>query len=210
MPIQLQIKYGPDREFARVRWTLKRLPWFRKQGYHENFAKLPQGIVETSSDDEIRAHIAAEYEGQQFADMSRYISGRWSEVSDGFARLRALPGVRMDDTYIVELTRYGSGGSYHPDTSSIDIRITDRNKENIIGTVVHEIVHISIQHLMEKYAVSHWRKERLVDLLLDHCFPSLHKMQPIPEDVSCVDDAFTEYFPDVDAIAHATGAYFES
>ena len=35
-----------------------------------------------------------------------------------------------------------------------------------VGTVLHEIVHIGIEEsIIQKYALNHWEKERLVDLI---------------------------------------------
>ena len=70
----------------------------------------------------------------------------------------------------------------------------------MIGTIIHEIIHTGIEHLIVSYGVKHWYKERLVDLICHHYFSDLRKMQDIKEDVSVLDKALEAYFPDIEAI----------
>mgnify|MGYP006300935663 CR=1 FL=1 len=37
-------------------------------------------------------------------------------------------------------------------------------------TVAHEILHLMIEHLIQKYKISHWQKERIVDLYMSKIF----------------------------------------
>lgn len=71
-------------------------------------------------------------------------------------------------TYQVNLTLYGSGGSYNPDEGSILIFTTTKgqfkNYDNPVNTVIHEITHIGIEEsIITKYQVPHTLKERIVD-----------------------------------------------
>lgn len=79
--------------------------------------------------------------------------------------------------YEVLLTLYGPGGSYRSDTGRV-IMLTrpDGSFRRPIphGTVIHEIVHIGIQRrLVRRYRLSHWEKERLVDLICARLFRGL-------------------------------------
>ncbi|MEM1120092.1 MAG: hypothetical protein AAGJ18_06555 [Bacteroidota bacterium] len=84
------------------------------------------------------------------------------------------------DTYQVNLTLYGPGGSYNPDEGSLLIFTTPKgqfkNYENPANTIIHEIVHIGIENsIIGKYNVPHTLKERIVDT-----FVQLHFGQYLP------------------------------
>ena len=90
-------------------------------------------------------------------------------------------GFKTFNTYQVNLTLYGPGGSYNPDEGSILIYTTPngsfKNYENPANTIIHEVVHIGIEaSIVSKYAVPHALKERIVDT-----FVSLHFGQYLPE-----------------------------
>ena len=78
---------------------------------------------------------------------------------------------KMFPTYQINLTLYGTGGSYNPDDGSIIIFTTRDGKfkqyDNPANTLIHEIVHIGIENsIIQKYNIDHGTKERMVDLLV--------------------------------------------
>ena len=84
-------------------------------------------------------------------------------------------GFKIFDTYQINLTLYGPGGSYNPDEGSILIYTTPRgqfkNYDNPANTIIHEIVHIGIEKsLIQKLNVPHTLKERIVDQIAALCF----------------------------------------
>jgi hypothetical protein len=206
MCIKLLISYSEELEVERVSETVKRLPWYREQNYPENFAKLPGGVTVDTTVDVIARAVSAEYKRKDFDDAAKFINGQWIKVAASFEELRQVPPVILRDSYTVLLTKYGSGGSYDSERGVLIINVSSQEKkEKIVGVIVHEIVHTTIQHLINTYQVRHWRKERLVDLLVDHFFSGLKKAQVIKEDVSMVDRAFRNKFPDIEAVAKAIG-----
>ena len=85
------------------------------------------------------------------------------------------------ESYQVNLTLYGPGGSYNLEEGSILIYTTPRGKfknyEDPANTVIHEVVHIGIEEsIISKYNVPHSLKERIVDT-----FVSLYFGQFLPE-----------------------------
>ncbi len=85
------------------------------------------------------------------------------------------------NTYHVNLTLYGPGGSYNPDEGSILIFTTPQGQfksyDNPANTVIHEITHIGIEEaIITKYNVPHALKERIVDT-----FVSLNFKQYLPD-----------------------------
>ncbi len=205
--ITLAISFSENSELNRVRETLKRLPWYREHKYPDTFAKLPLDVTETSAEAAIVASVSKEYDPQLFKETEEYVQGKWNVVVEGFEELRKMRGIELRDSYSVVLTKYGSGGSYNGAIGELIIRIgSQKRREQIVGVIVHEIVHMTIQHLVDRYEVPHWRKEKLVDMLVERYFPALEMSQNIPEDVSIVESTFNSLFPDIGAIAKEIGA----
>ncbi|MEM9822341.1 MAG: hypothetical protein AAF985_14760 [Bacteroidota bacterium] len=84
------------------------------------------------------------------------------------------------DTYQINLTLYGPGGSYHPDDGSILIFTTPQGQfkqyDNPANTIIHEMIHIGIEaSIIQQLKVPHPLKERIVDLYVQLNF---HKELP--------------------------------
>ena len=206
MTATLSISFSENSELNRVKETIKRLPWYREHKYSETFAKLPLDVTEASAEDAIVAAVSKEYDPQLFKETEEYIQDKWSTVVDGFEDLRKMRGIELRDSYTVVLTKYGSGGSYNGSIGELIIRIgSQERQEQLVGVITHEIVHMTIQHFIDKYEVSHWRKEKLVDMLVERYFPALEMSQNIPEDVSVVESTFNSLFPDIEAIVNEVG-----
>jgi hypothetical protein len=91
-------------------------------------------------------------------------------------RWHAAWGFRTVDRYEVRLTLIGPGGSYDPSKGTITLfTTTDGGFKGGGGppTIVHEIVHIGIESIVSQYGLSHWEKERLVDLICAAHFADL-------------------------------------
>ena len=200
--IELNVVYGLDQEIERVRNTLERLPWYTQQGY---FVRLPKDISEQSTPEEIASSISSEYSEIEYEDFTQWIKEQWPQIPAGFEELKKIPSFHLRDAYTVFLTKYGVGGSYDAQSGKVIVNIETRGKEKMIGTIVHEIIHTGIEHLIVSYDVQHWYKERLVDLIGEKYFPGLKPLQNIKEDTAIVDDAFRKYFPDIEAIAREIG-----
>ena len=85
------------------------------------------------------------------------------------------------ESYQLNLTLYGPGGSYNPDEGSILIYTTSngqfKNYKNPANTIIHEVVHIGIEEsIISEYNVPHALKERIVDT-----FVTLNFGQYLPE-----------------------------
>lgn len=199
---KLRISYGVEQEVQRVRYSVDELPWFREQGYRVN---LPNGVAEGSTSEEIARAIKDEYSAIDYAQCASTILKEWPTVSIGFKDIQKEPSFHLEDEYNVVLTKYGVGGSYNPALNQVIVKVFSRSKGGTSGIIAHEIIHMTIQHLIDEYHVRHWRKERLVDLLMEHYFPGLKEMQNINEDVSVVDQAFEKSFPNMQAIAQSIG-----
>lgn len=79
------------------------------------------------------------------------------------------------ETYTVNLTLYGPGGSFNPDEGSILVFTTPqgqfKNYSNPANTIIHEIVHIGIDaSIIAAHNVPHALKERIVDYFVSQHF----------------------------------------
>lgn len=203
--VTLNITYGIQQEIRQVLYTIKKLSWFAEQGYFVDRIKLPGGVTKDSSDDDVVRAITAEYSDAAYAERAAELQQEWSVISVGFEKMRSESSFHLEKEYGVVLTKYGIGGSYNAETAMAVIKISTQSEGSRVGTVAHEVVHMTIQYLIDQYHVRHWRKERLVDLLMEHFFPGLKRVQTIKEDVSKVDQAFENLFPDMNAIAQSIG-----
>lgn len=75
---------------------------------------------------------------------------------------------RSFNTYQINLTLYGPGGSYDPENGSILIYTTPagdfKNYRDPANTIIHEVVHIGIEtSIISRFNVPHPMKERIVD-----------------------------------------------
>ena len=103
----------------------------------------------------------------------------------------------LSDKYYVSITKYGNGGGYGT-PSSVQLRF--EQPRSVTHTLAHEIVHLTIEHLIKKYQIDHWTKERIVDLVMNKFFPDNQRLQRNPENVEKVSEIFEREFPDIEKI----------
>ena len=199
---RLDISYSAKQEVRRVRDTLERLSWYQEEGYRVD---LPGGITKESDDEEVMRAVEHEYAAASYAEHAATLQKEWEALHRGFGRMKEEPTFHLEDEYNVVLTKYGVGGSYDPNLNKVTVKVSARPRGGIAGIVVHEVVHLAVQYLIDLHQLPHWRKERLVDLVVERYFPGLRKMQDIAEDVSIVDRAFEKYFPNMEEVVRSIG-----
>ena len=201
---EIVVSFSLNNEVFRVNDTLKKLPWY-KEHYGKSNSRLPEGVDEKTNTKDVASAVSAEFTEDDYKDYSQYIQENWSNVSGGLEKLKEMLAFHLLDTYSVHLTKYGSGGSYNAERGTVLVNIVFQSKDRVVGTIIHEIVHIGIEHLIGEYNVKHWYKERLVDLLVEYYFPAMRKMQNIKENTMEVDKAFNNFFPDIEAVVKTIG-----
>lgn len=201
--IEINIIYNFKREVNRVKSTIEKLSWYKKQGYL-NIA-LPKNLSEQSSSEDVTNAISFEYLETDYEEFAQWMKEQWSELISRIKKLNEIPSFHLQDKYNIVLTKYGTGGSYYPETSEVIVNIKTKGKERVMETIIHEVIHMGIDHLIESHNVKHWYKERLVDLIMGRCFPGLDNMQQIEEDTNLVDEAFKRHFPDIEVITSEVG-----
>ncbi len=96
-------------------------------------------------------------------------------------------GFQAEKSYEVLLTRYGTGGSYNTEGKNyIRMRTTADGsfvRENPAATPIHEITHLCVQHLVQKYGLTFAEKEDLVKSIDEILFPDIFDPEGnIPEE----------------------------
>lgn len=203
--IKITIKFSPEYEVERVKGTLRRLRWFKDNGYN---VKFPESIVANLgidiSEDQIKTAVGVEYNEDDFKIKEAYLSENWNKVVDGVSAELAKTSLIPRDTYTIYLTKYGVGGSYHyPDSIIVNVGFWG---QGLLRTVFHEIVHLMIHPWIIEYKVSHWQKERIVDLIMLKFTCLLSKTQQIPVEITePVDQIFNEHYPNIELIIKNVG-----
>ncbi|WP_395374998.1 hypothetical protein [Marinicella sp. W31] len=92
-------------------------------------------------------------------------------------------------SYEIQLTLYGSGGSYRPDTGTI-ILLTNKkggfkNYKDPINNIIHELVHIGVEDsIVQELSLSHPMKEQVIDTFIKVAFTEElpdYRVQPMGE-----------------------------
>ncbi len=200
--MEIEIKYSFDFEVQRVLNTLKDIEWFRKNNYK---IVLPANVSlknkETTTEEYVRKNIAKEFKKEDYEGIILKIRNEWSNVDERLSKSLLEMSLNPQKIYFVFLTKYGVGGSYRcPNNIVINIGIS--KDKNIIKTIIHELIHLSIEPFIVKFKIGHWQKERLVDLILSKIFPELAMMQKLPEEdkIQKIDKIFSRFFPNIEKI----------
>jgi len=194
LAIPIEFQFNIESEVSRVKETIDNLKWLTENNYR---FLLPNNINTKDANIEIiRKSVADEYDLNIYQVAKSAILKSWEGNSGLIRRInQKMSGSYMLDKITVVLTRYGTQGSYLTPNSAI-INISKVPPEFLIKTVIHESLHLIIEHLIKKYSVNHWVKERIVDLIMDLEYKSRFKMQLLPDWVLSVDTIFKEHYPD--------------
>ena len=196
LAIPIKFQFNIESEVRRVKETLDNLEWFTKNNYR---FLLPNGIKDSKDTkiEMIRKLVEDEYNLKIYQIAESAILKSWEGNSGLMRRInQKMSGSYMLDEITVVLTRYGTQGSYMT-PNSIIINISNIPPEFLIKTVIHESLHLMIEHLIKKYSVEHWVKERIVNLIMDIEYKSRFKMNPAPEWAFVTDAIFKEHYPDL-------------
>lgn len=194
--LNLNIKYSLDFEVERVTSTLKEIEWFKKNKY---FLNLPENLNEK----DVYSSVKLEFDEKPYEEAKEHILSEWKDSMIDENELTKLDVTPLSECKLF-LTRYGVGGSYHL-PNEIIINFQQKYSFGRIRVIAHEITHLLIQSYIEKYKVSHWRKERIVNLLMTKLSPQLFKDQNYPIDTKSVDDIFNAEYPKIEEITKKVG-----
>ncbi len=174
-----------EQEKERVKETKGKIAWLKERGY---FFVLPEQSLEV------------EYNFEDYKDKVSIIEKKWLEIEkDFFEKLKRIFNNEFSKSFEVYFTKYGTGGSYFL-PNKIIMNISDEYRTSAdYKTISHEIIHLSLEPLIQKYKIEHWQKERTVDLIASKIIPN-YNLQKIPVDIHSVDESFNKFFPDIEEI----------
>jgi len=200
--IPIEVRYSVTDEVSRVRRTIDKYPWFKENGYRPTLPQEIKDRLESGgevSDDDIRSVVENEYQDDVYLGRANKLREEWEMASEDFlGKLKTL-GRPLVKEYKISITRYGTGGSYgYP--NSIQLNVGGHSKLDALQVSFHEMVHLAIQDLIEKYNIPHWTKERLVDLTMNKFFPDKEHLQRDIENAEKVGEIFEGGFPDIEKI----------
>ena len=176
-------------ETTSVWQTIRDIAFFESHGYQVNLpkGKLIQDMIEKSkkgefgSDDFSRLYQFMEdsvYRKSDYEKGIEEVKARISFLEDLVDQISTADWAwkfKLYDTYRIELSLYGSGGSYRPDNGSILLFTTTeggfKNYKDPAYVLIHEIVHLGVEaSLIQQYQVPHAMKERVVDSIVFYFF----------------------------------------
>lgn len=194
----LHVVFSADFEIARVNEAIAKYAWYKEHRYP---VTLPAGLDAEAPPDEktLRDLMHADFAENVYIEQKQYLLDHWHEVKIISAddQKKAMPYIAPE--YMVRLTRYGVGGSYrYPNTIILNIHY--RKNDGALKTVFHEMIHLTIQPLIEKYNLGHWEKERIVELLSMKLDPYHARIQKIPIATEHIDVVFEERYPDIESV----------
>ena len=201
--IHLDILYSLEYEKERISYTLEKADWFVEKGYSKSItlpASKKLNELETStSKDYLFDLLEDEYVSDDYEKIKNNLAEQWSSFVLTLEKYFKETSLKPEDTYVVCLTKYGVGGSYNVPNTVI-LNFQNRTGLALFRTVVHEIIHLSMQHYIELYNVNHWIKERIVDLTLEKIAPELNIMQKLPIDTKSIDLIFEKNYPNMEEV----------
>ncbi|MBV6654664.1 MAG: hypothetical protein KI786_12945 [Mameliella sp.] len=183
---RIQVNIPTAEEEAAYVWrTIADIQFFETHNYT---ISLPQGrlIEDLKAKAKVNALSDEDYEllvafmETEVYDQSDYEKGFGAvmqnkdlinQMINSFDKLKKQWSYKRFEQYEVNLTLYGPGGSYDPETGSILLYTTKeggfKQYANPSNTIIHEIIHIGTEEsIMGKYQVPHQLKERIIDQLV--------------------------------------------
>ena len=198
--VEINMRHSLDLEVRRVILVKQKAEWFKKMGYRLSLpGSLNLDNLKKISQEEAEEYINKEYKEDDYKNANIKIQEDWAAMSMGFKEKLLKYELNPLDVYDVFLTKYGVKGSYDlPNSITINFKQLEIN--NISRVIMHEIVHLLIEGLIQKYNVEHWRKERIVDLICFKINPTANYLQSIPIETEKIDKAFDSFFPNIEKV----------
>jgi hypothetical protein len=207
----INVSYSKGEDIARVLYTIGR--WdFYKQYYNTEWIKLPVNISKEKIGSYLEAEIIDSVENEYldnsdkiYKKVEQEIFSGWNIVSDKIEKVSEETGIKFPNELDIQLTCYGMGGSYHLPNKIILLAV----KFNLIATIVHELIHLSLEGWIQEYKIGQPQKERVVDLFMSKYFGDMFPERVVPKfsqqvyqkiDYQKIDDIFDKFAPDMETV----------
>ena len=186
-------------EVNRVRYLCRKSAWYKENGYKPTYPKAIQEKLERSEDiteENIRKSVEEEFDSVVSEEKVSQTKEEWGRIQEGFFKNLKTLGLPIQKEYRISITVYGTGGSYGPPNN---VQLNNHaNRQPFV--IAHEVVHLTIEHLIQKYKIDHWTKERMVDLVMNKFFPENQKLQRNPEHAEQIGEIFEREFPNIEKV----------
>lgn len=157
----MEFNYSIDFEVERIKEVLKKIPWYKEKGYDIKKLRIPTSNLRIT-DKGLYKLVEGEFKESAYGKAKKKLMDYEPIVVKLITELNRI--FKSDKKSInVFITRYGTGGSYST-PKSVVINASLSNTHLIL---FHEIVHLYIEPFVKKYKIDHWKKERVVDLILN-------------------------------------------
>jgi hypothetical protein len=191
-PPHLYFSFSVLTETERVKNTLAKLDWYTENGYTLN---LPKGLNPGKETDELLERcISSEFNVTLYQEKQNELQTLWQEIGHSFLQKLHTLGLPLQREYVVTLTRYGVGGSYGLPNQIV---VNFEKSSTLARILPHEIIHLTIEHLIQENNIDHWTKERLVDLVYAKFFPENKRLQRDPDNSEQIEKIFNQHFPNI-------------
>ncbi len=198
--IKLLIEYSKEFELERIESTINRLDWYLSNKYSLSSLSFPKNIdvdnLKEIKKEELVEAVGEEYDESKFVTTAESIVQMYEKYEVKLEDFIKSIGLSVIPEVKVSLTNYGIGGSYHL-PNEIIVNINRFFSIGLIRNILHEIIHLHIQTLIDQYKISQWNKETIVNLLFEKAFPEIYKEPNIPMDTTKIRKIFEENFPNI-------------
>ncbi len=205
--MKLSFEYSPQLEIERVKYTVGRLDWYLDNKYSLSSLSFPKKLdlenLRNLAESEIEEAVKNEYDEQKYLATVSSIQQTFSKYEPALKKLIAELGLSEIPEIKIHLTTYGIGGSYHT-PNKVVTNIEWFFGIGLVKTILHEIIHLHIEPLIQKYQVDQWGKETIVNLLFEKTFPEIYKKPNIPINTEEIEKILNENYPDIEKILHKT------
>jgi hypothetical protein len=201
--IKLSFKYSKEFELGRIKNTIKRLDWYLANGYNLGTLSFPKNVdtedLSNLSDNNLALVIGREYDENKFVSSVDSIRKIYEGYEAKLEKFIIELGLKPITEIKIYLTKYGIGGSYHS-PNEITVNIDKFFSVGLMRAILHEIIHLHIEPLIQKYKIDQWQKETVVNLLFERAFPDIYKKQNIPMETKKIENIFNENYPNIENI----------
>lgn len=173
----IKFKYSKKQEIKDLLWLYSEAEFFSKNKYKVFYPEIPQNIVKALEKNsknklnilELKNQFKPIFEGERsiYQETLEKIEPKWQKIQAPFFDF-LKQNLDCKNSYNCFISRYGPGGTfYRPNSISIRVRLDKKDDlDDANEKIVHEIVHLCIYDLAEKYKLNFEDTERLVDLIL--------------------------------------------
>ena len=202
--IKINVEHSVQTEIDRVNRTLAWLDWYKRNGYNISRIRLPHKISNILlfdepenrfTKDEVVSAIRDEYDDAEFEKQKGLLLESWGNIEARFfGNLKKL-GLPIQSDYQITLTKYGMGGSYYP-PNRVSLSVGESfNEANYV--LAHEIIHLTIESLIQEYKIDQWTKETIVDLTMNNFFVERQRIQRMGDNFEELKKIFDTHFPNM-------------